>query len=107
MLARFAGCALPMPPRPPSPRAGRAAPLVADSRASRASGRADRGEAAVGRRPALRAAGFPGCYAAGVGTLLALAGIVVVIVGALYWLGRDIDPDDRSNPPFDVRRVGG
>jgi len=41
------------------------------------------------------------------GTLLALAGIVVVAVGALYWLGRDIDPDDRNNPPFDVRRVGG
>ena len=49
----------------------------------------------------------PKCYAAGVGTLLALAAIVVVVVGALYWLGRDIDPDDRNNPPFDVRRVGG
>jgi len=41
-----------------------------------------------------------------VGTLFALAAIVVLVVGALYWLGRDIDPDDRNNPPFDVRRVG-
>ena len=44
----------------------------------------------------------------GMGTFyLTLAGIVVVVVGALYWLGRDIDPDDRNNPPFDVRRAGG
>ena len=49
----------------------------------------------------------PQCYAAGVGTLLALAAIVVVVVSALYWLGREVDPDDRNNPPFDVRRVGG
>jgi len=39
--------------------------------------------------------------------VLVVPGIaVVVVVGGLYWLGKDIDPDDRNNPPFDVTRVG-
>jgi len=43
-----------------------------------------------------------------VGWVLVVLGIVVVVVvGGLYWLGKDIDPDDRNNPPFGSRLVGG
>jgi hypothetical protein len=42
------------------------------------------------------------------GWFFAVVGIVMAAaVGALYWIGRDIEPDDGKNPPYDVRRIGG
>jgi len=47
VLARFAGCALPMPPDPRRRTLTRAAPALLLARCAR-SGRAERGEAALG-----------------------------------------------------------